>query len=68
MKKLVAAVLCAWCGLAGAQTTEEMLNDGKNTENVLTFGMGYGIPMHSPLRQINKGNVKRLVPVWSTNL
>jgi alcohol dehydrogenase (cytochrome c) len=30
--------------------------------------MGYGIPMYSPLRQINKSNVKRLVPVWSTNL
>ena len=29
--------------------------------------MGYGIPMYSPLRQINKGNVKRLVPLWSTN-
>jgi alcohol dehydrogenase (cytochrome c) len=24
--------------------------------------------MYSPLRQINKSNVKRLVPVWSTNL
>ena len=30
--------------------------------------MGYGIPMYSPLRQINKSNVKRLVPLWSTNL
>jgi alcohol dehydrogenase (cytochrome c) len=30
--------------------------------------MGYGIPMYSPLRQINKSNVKRLVPIWSTNL
>jgi alcohol dehydrogenase (cytochrome c) len=48
-------------------TQEELRSDGKNTENVLTFGMGYGIPMYSPLRQINKSNVKRLVPVWSTN-
>ncbi|HKA44085.1 MAG TPA: PQQ-binding-like beta-propeller repeat protein, partial [Burkholderiales bacterium] len=68
MKKIAAAVLCAWCGLASAQTADELLNDGKNTENVLTFGMGYGIPMYSPLRQINKSNVKRLVPLWSTNL
>ena len=68
MKKIVAALLCSWCGIASAQTAEELLNDGKNTENVLTFGMGYGIPMYSPLRQIDKSNVKRLVPVWSTNL
>src|SRR5262252_1507789 len=68
MKKILAAVLCAWCGVASAQTGDELLNDGKNTENVLTFGMGYGIPMYSPLRQINKSNVKRLVPIWSTNL
>ncbi|MGZ5126991.1 MAG: PQQ-dependent dehydrogenase, methanol/ethanol family, partial [Vulcanimicrobiaceae bacterium] len=60
--------LCSSCGIASAQTAEELLSDGKNTENVLTFGMGYGIPMYSPLRQINKSNVKRLVPIWSTNL
>jgi len=68
MKKILAALLCSWCGLASAQTAEELLSDGKNTENVLTFGMGYGIPMYSPLRQINKSNVKRLVPLWSTSL
>jgi alcohol dehydrogenase (cytochrome c) len=67
MKKLLAALLCSWCGIAGAQTAQELLDDGKNTENVLTFGQGYGIPAYSPLRQINKGNVKRLVPIWSTN-
>src|SRR5687768_12711513 len=73
MKRIVAALLCLlcpsyfWCGIASAQTAEEIRADGKNTENVLTFGMGYGIPMWSPLRQINKSNVKRLVPVWSTN-
>jgi len=68
MKRILAAVLCSWCGLLSAQTAEELLADGKNTENVLTFGMGYGIPMYSPLAQINESNVKRLFPVWSTNL
>ena len=68
MKKILATLLCSWCGLVPAQTAEELLNDGKNTENVLTFGMGYGVPMYSPLKQINKANVKRLVPVWSTSL
>ncbi|HET7157712.1 MAG TPA: PQQ-binding-like beta-propeller repeat protein, partial [Burkholderiales bacterium] len=68
MNKMFAVLLCSWCGVASAQTAQELLADGKNTENVLTFGMGYGIPMHSPLQQINKSNVKRLVPIWSTNL
>src|ERR1044071_711940 len=30
--------------------------------------MGYDRKSYSPLNQINKGNVKRLVPVWSTSL
>jgi alcohol dehydrogenase (cytochrome c) len=80
-KLLIAAALVAGCaGTVSDQTTvpsprtgtgptqEQHRNDGTNTENVLTFGMGYGIPMYSPLAQINKSNVKRLVPVWSTNL
>jgi alcohol dehydrogenase (cytochrome c) len=53
---------------APAQTTEELVNDGKNTENVLTQSMGYDRKSYSPLSQINKSNVKRLVPVWSTSL
>jgi alcohol dehydrogenase (cytochrome c) len=30
--------------------------------------MGYDLKMYSPLKQINKSNVKRLVPVWSFSL
>ena len=42
MKKILAALmLCAACETAFAQTAEELLADGKNTENVTTFGMGY---------------------------
>ena len=51
-----------------AQTTEELVNDGKNTENVTTQSMGYDRKSYSPLKQINKSNVKRLVPVWSASL
>ena len=70
MKKisLLATVLALSPVPGSAQTAEELLNDGKNTDNVLTFGMGYARSMYSPLKQINKSNVKRLVPVWSTNL
>src|SRR5688572_2268990 len=68
MKTFIAALLCSWCALAFAQSAEELIADGKNTENVTTFGMGYDMKMFSPLRQITKSNVKRLVPVWSTSL
>ena len=30
--------------------------------------MGYDLKMYSPLKQINKSNVKRLVPVWHFSL
>ena len=30
--------------------------------------MGYDRKSYSPLKQINKSNIKRLVPVWSTSL
>jgi alcohol dehydrogenase (cytochrome c) len=68
MKKIFAALLYSWCGLACAQTAEELIASGKNTDNVITFGMGYDLKMYSPLRQINKSNIKRLVPIWSTSL
>jgi alcohol dehydrogenase (cytochrome c) len=68
MKKALAGLVCCWCALGHAQTAQELLNDGRNPENVTTFGMGYDLKMYSPLQQINKSNVKRLVPVWSVSL
>ena len=68
MRKILAALLCCWCGSALAQTAQELIDTGKNTDNVPAFGMGYRLNQYSPLNQINKGNVKRLVPVWTTSL
>src|SRR6202165_51952 len=65
---LYAMLLGFWPALGLAQTTEELVNDGKNTENVTTQSMGYDRKSYSPLKQINKSNVKRLVPIWSTSL
>src|SRR6516165_4217193 len=61
MKKILAALLSSWCGCALAQTAQELIDNGKNSENVTTFGMGYHLNQYSPLSQINKSNVKRLV-------
>src|SRR6267142_4244067 len=65
---LMAILLGISPGLASAQTMDELLNDGKNPDNVLTLSMGFARQNYSPLNKINKGNVKRLVPVWSTSL
>ena len=67
MKQILAAALLSClsstCALSWAQTADELRNN-KNTDNVLSFGMGNDLKMWSPLRQINKSNVTRLVPVW----
>ncbi|MES2564720.1 MAG: PQQ-dependent dehydrogenase, methanol/ethanol family, partial [Pseudomonadota bacterium] len=68
MNKLFAGLLLVCCSSVYAQSAQELLADGKNTENVLTFGMGYDLKMYSPLKQINKSNVKRLVPIWNFSL
>jgi len=62
-------LLLGFCAVLGmAQTAQDLINDGKNTDNVTTHSMGYDRKSYSPLKQINKSNVKRLVPVWSTSL
>jgi alcohol dehydrogenase (cytochrome c) len=70
MKKIwmLAILLGLSPGLGLAQTMDELVNDGKNADNVLTQSMGFNRQNYSPLNKINKGNVKRLVPVWSTSL
>ena len=62
MKKmwLLAILLGVWPGPGMAQTTEELVNDGKNTENVITQSMGYDRKSYSPLKQINRSNINRL--------
>ncbi len=70
MKRLLlcATLLGFWTELGLTQTTQELINDGKNTENVTTQSMGYDRKSYSPLKQINTSNIKRLVPIWSTSL
>jgi alcohol dehydrogenase (cytochrome c) len=66
---LLCATLIGFCSGPGfTQTKEDLLNDGKNTENVTTQSMGYDRKSYSPLKQINKSNVKRLVPIWNASL
>jgi alcohol dehydrogenase (cytochrome c) len=70
MKQLVvvAIVFGVWLMPGLAQTTDDLLNDGKNPDNVTTQSMGYHRRSWSPLRQITRSNVQRLVPIWNTSL
>jgi len=70
MKKLcLLAIALTVCVVSGvAQTADELVNAGRNTDNVTTHSMGYDRKSYSPLRQITKANVKRLVPVWTTSV
>ncbi len=52
-------------GSVMAQTAADLRNDQNTTEDVLVYGMGYAGQRYSPLTRINKGNVKKLVPMWS---
>ena len=69
MKKiLMLAALVGFCAAPVlSQTTEELNNDGKNTENILTHSMGLARKSYSPLNQINKSNIERLVPIWNAS-
>jgi alcohol dehydrogenase (cytochrome c) len=73
MKHFVLSIALAFGipALAVAQTAEQLRADGTragNTDNILTYGMGYHQNRYSPLNQINKRNIKRLVPVWNVAL
>src|ERR1700680_492288 len=65
---LLVILLGLWPGTGSTQTAEELINDGKNTDNVTTESMGYDRKSYSPLKQIKTSNVKRLVPIWSASL
>jgi alcohol dehydrogenase (cytochrome c) len=51
-----------------AQSADQLAKGSKDTANVLNYGMGYDLQRFSPLTQINKDNVKKLVPVWNLSL
>jgi alcohol dehydrogenase (cytochrome c) len=65
---IIAMILSAWPGAGLAQTTVELINDANETDNVLTASMGYDRKSYSPLDEINRSNVKRLVPIWNASM
>jgi alcohol dehydrogenase (cytochrome c) len=64
---MCAAILGLWAAPVLGQTTEELNSNGKNVENVFTQSMGNDRKSYSPLNQINKSNIERLVPIWNAS-
>ena len=63
---LLIAGACASIGAHAAGVTDAMIvNDAASTNDVLSSGLGTEGQRHSPLKQINTGNVAKLVPAWS---
>jgi alcohol dehydrogenase (cytochrome c) len=66
---LLAVLLSATASVVAlAQTSEDLKNDANTPDDVLVYGMGYQGQRYSPLTQINKQNVGKMVPVWSYSL
>jgi alcohol dehydrogenase (cytochrome c) len=67
LKLAIVLVSAALASLAAqAQVTNAMIEgDAKTPGDVLSWGIGSQGQRYSPLKDINAGNVDRLVPVWS---
>ncbi len=52
-------------GPVGAVTQDHLLHAADNQDNWLMYGRTYDAHRYSPLKQINKKNVARLIPQWS---
>ena len=49
----------------GGVTEQDIINDAKTPEDVVTYGLGPKAQRYSPLKAIDKESVKSLVPAWS---
>ena len=65
---LTALVSAALPIMALAQSADDLKNDEKSTGDVLVYGMGYSGQRYSPLTQINKQNVSKMVPMWAFSI
>ena len=65
---LLAILMGLWSSPGLAQTAEELLDDAQTPGDVLIHSMGYDRKSYSPLDQIDKSNIHRLVPIWNASL
>ena len=51
-----------------AQSDQDLRNAGKRADEIITYGMSYSQQRFSPLKQINRDTVRRLVPAWAYSM
>ena len=69
MKKilLLTTLLGSITAYGAGPIESDLLNDATTPGDITTYG-GYDLQRHSPLKQINRDNVDRMVPVWNLSL
>ncbi len=65
---LASCLALALPSLGLAQSSADLENAANTPDRVLTYGMSYSQQRFSPLKQINRQTVKRLVPAWSYSM
>lgn len=65
---LLALALVGAASMPQAQSLGDLRNDAATPQDVTTYGMGWALQRHTPLKQITPANVKQLVPVWNLSL
>ena len=65
---LIAILFGTLTNAVTAQTNEELVNDSASHDDVITYAMGYDRMSYSPLDEINRSTVARLVPIWNTSV
>lgn len=65
---LAAMALSLVAAAAAAQSTADLRNDAATPGDVTTYGMGWSLQRHTPLKQITPANAKHLAPVWNLSL
>ena len=71
MRRLMMTATVSLLALSAARagvTEEDLANDQANTSQIVTNGMGRHLQRYSPLKTLNKDNVKNLVPAWAFSL
>ncbi|QTN24793.1 PQQ-dependent dehydrogenase, methanol/ethanol family [Rhizobacter sp. AJA081-3] len=65
---LAATALSFAAAAVSAQSTADLRNDAATPGDVTTYGMGWSLQRHTPLKQITPANAKNLAPVWNLSL
>ena len=53
---------------AAGPTEADLRKDATTVGDITTYGGGYDLQRYSPLKEINRSNASRLVPVWNLSL